>query len=92
MLHNLRPKNLLLAVLALALAIIAVTTRADEGLNSYKQINLVSNGPIPANHTDPNLVNAWGVVFNPNGPVWVADNGTGKSTLYDGDGRDLPTQ
>jgi uncharacterized protein (TIGR03118 family) len=36
--------------------------------------------------TDPDLQNAWGIAFNPNGVVWIADNGTGKSTLYDGDG------
>lgn len=47
---------------------------------------LVSNGAIPAPHIDSNLRNGWGVAFNPNGFVWVADNGTGKSTLYDGDG------
>ncbi|MDD1620875.1 MAG: TIGR03118 family protein [Methylococcaceae bacterium] len=52
----------------------------------YQQRNLVSDGFIPADHNDPNLVNAWGVAFNPLGPVWVADNGTGTSTLYDGDG------
>ncbi len=37
-------------------------------------------------HTDANLVNGWGIAFNPNGFVWVADNGTNKSTLYDGNG------
>jgi uncharacterized protein (TIGR03118 family) len=52
----------------------------------YQQHNLVSDGFVPADHTDANLVNAWGVAFNPFGPVWVADNGAGVSTLYDGDG------
>jgi len=42
--------------------------------------------PGAALHTDPNLVNGWGVAFNPNGFVWVADNVSGKSTLYDGNG------
>ena len=28
----------------------------------------------------------WGIAFNPNGFVWVADNGSGRSTLYDGQG------
>jgi uncharacterized protein (TIGR03118 family) len=51
---------------------------------SYSVRNLVSDGFVTADHTDPDLVNPWGVVFNPNGPVWVADNGTGLSTLYDG--------
>ncbi|HEY4313576.1 MAG TPA: TIGR03118 family protein [Pirellulales bacterium] len=56
---------------------------ADTG---YQVANLVSDGSVPAAHTDPNLVNAWGLVFNPTGFSWVADNGTGLSTLYDGSG------
>ena len=47
---------------------------------------LVSDGSIAAAHTDANLVNGWGVAFNPTGFVWVADAGTAKSTLYDGNG------
>jgi uncharacterized protein (TIGR03118 family) len=57
----------------------------------YLQRNLVSDTPaIPAEHQDPNLVNAWGVAFNPFGVAWVNDNGTGLSTLYDGDGNPQP--
>ena len=36
---------------------------------------------------DPNLVNAWGLAFNPTGPLWVADNHTGLSTVYSGQGQ-----
>lgn len=50
----------------------------------YEQHNLVSDGTIPADHTDPDLVNPWGIVFNPTAVVWIADNGTGVSTLYNG--------
>ena len=32
-------------------------------------------------HIDPNLVNAWGIAFNPQGFVWVANAGTSTSTL-----------
>jgi uncharacterized protein (TIGR03118 family) len=62
---------------------------ADRNRNrggSYAVHNLVSDGFVPADHTDSDLVNPWGIVFNPNGPVWVADNGTGLATLYDGSG------
>lgn len=52
-------------------------------LNFYEQHNLVSDGFVHADHTDANLVNAWGLQFNPTGPWWVADNGSGVSTLYD---------
>jgi uncharacterized protein (TIGR03118 family) len=70
-----------LSVVALAAIVSACAT------GTYRQRNLVSDTPaIPAEHTDPNLVNPWGVAFNPFGFVWVADNGTGVSTLYDGNG------
>ena len=48
----------------------------------YAQHNLVSDGSIAADHTDPNLVNAWGLVAGPTTPWWISDNGTGKSTLF----------
>ena len=56
--------------------------------NAYIQTNLVSDRRlVPATRTvDPKLLNAWGLVFNPKGPAWVADNGTNVSTLYDGTG------
>ncbi|VXB36669.1 conserved exported hypothetical protein [Burkholderia sp. 8Y] len=54
--------------------------------SSFAATALVSNGPVPATHTDSNLKNAWGVAFNPKGFVWVADNGTNVATLYDGNG------
>jgi uncharacterized protein (TIGR03118 family) len=62
----------------------------DFRFQAYSNHVLVSDGNVPADFTDPNLVNGWGVAFNPNGPVWVSDNGTGKSTLYDGTGKAQP--
>jgi uncharacterized protein (TIGR03118 family) len=58
----------------------------QAGGKFYQQHNLVSDGFLPAEHTDANLVNPWGIVFGPTTPVWVADNATGVATLYDGDG------
>ncbi|TWI67479.1 uncharacterized protein (TIGR03118 family) [Pseudoduganella lurida] len=49
----------------------------------YIATKLVGDAPGAA-HADPNLVNAWGIAFNPNGFVWVSAGGTDKSTLYDG--------
>jgi uncharacterized protein (TIGR03118 family) len=40
--------------------------------------------------TDANLVNPWGIVFGPNTPVWVANNHSATSTLYDGNGKAQP--
>jgi len=56
------------------------------GHETYTVTNLVSDGTISAAHTDANLVNAWGLTATASSPWWVANNGTGTSTLYNGDG------
>ena len=55
----------------------------------YIQTNLVSDGAVPANNSDADLKNAWGISFGPSTPFWVSDNGTGKATIYRGDGTKL---
>jgi uncharacterized protein (TIGR03118 family) len=52
----------------------------------FTQTNLVSNIPGLAANTDPNLVNSWGLSFSATSPFWVANQGSGTSTLYDGAG------
>jgi uncharacterized protein (TIGR03118 family) len=47
--------------------------------------SLVADGA-GAEHVDGKLINGWGIAFNPTGFVWVADNGSSVSTLYDGNG------
>ncbi|BDG06522.1 TIGR03118 family protein [Anaeromyxobacter oryzae] len=59
---------------------------ADSTGGLYVQRNLVSDGAIPAEHVDQNLVNAWGIIHRGTSPWWVSDNGAGVSTLYDGEG------
>src|SRR5690348_10647395 len=73
-------------VTALALGV-ALPSHAEPS-NRYAVHNLVTDpgSGISAPHQDANLKNGWGVAFNPTGFVWVADNHTGKSTLYDGSG------
>jgi uncharacterized protein (TIGR03118 family) len=62
---------------------------------NFYQLNYISDGftlsgfPPPL-RTDPNLVNSWGLAFNPFGPAWVANNGAGVATLYDGLGNARP--
>ncbi len=58
----------------------------------FVQHNLVSDGAVPADHIDKNLVNPWGVSADDTaGAAWVSDNGTGLSTLYDfGTGSPVP--
>jgi uncharacterized protein (TIGR03118 family) len=68
----------------IAMAILVGATPAHAQF--YEQHNLVSDGAVPADHVDSLLVNPWGLVSSSASPWWVADNGTGTSTLYDGNG------
>jgi uncharacterized protein (TIGR03118 family) len=55
-------------------------------LSAFTAANVVADSAGAAAHVDPNLVNGWGIAFNPTGFVWVANQGTSTSTLYDGRG------
>lgn len=63
---------------------------ASAHTTAYRQINLVSDQHGKAPLTDPDLVNAWGLAASPGtnakpgSPLWVADNGSDKATLYTG--------
>jgi len=59
---------------------------SSVALAQYQLTNLVSNQAGQAKHTDPLLVNAWGLVHTPGSPFWISDNGSGWSTLYTGTG------
>jgi len=80
----------LLPVLATAAGAVGEPQHASASSQTpkecYQSLALVSDQNLPGVHQDPNLVNAWGIAFNPFGFVWVANNGTGTSTLYDGQG------
>ena len=56
----------------------------------YTQTNLVSDVMGAAQVHDPSLVNAWGLSRSSTSPWWVANNGTGTSTLYTGTGQIIP--
>jgi uncharacterized protein (TIGR03118 family) len=59
----------------------------NEERNKFNWKNLQSDIAGVADRTDSNLVNSWGLVVNPTANVfWVADNGSGVSTLYRPDG------
>src|SRR5215831_19309676 len=77
------------AIIAIAVTA-ASAARADDGdsgSNRFVVTNLTSNLKGVAPNMDPVLQNAWGVAFSPGAsPFWIADNATGCSTLYDGQG------
>src|SRR5947208_15947851 len=77
------------ALIALVAAVLAARISA-AGVSAYVQHDLVSDGFLPADHVDPNLVNAWGLTAQPASPWWVADNGTDVSTIYTADGTPRP--
>jgi uncharacterized protein (TIGR03118 family) len=78
----------LVAVLAVAVAAFGASAlrASDGGANLYTVTNLVSDQPGVAPVQDTNLVNGWGLTRLATSPWWVADNGTDKSTLYNGAG------
>jgi uncharacterized protein (TIGR03118 family) len=80
-------RRLLVLAAALGLALTAaVPAVADSPHSAYDTHVLVSDGGLPADRVDPNLVNAWGLTRTGGSPWWVADNGTNVSTLYNGAG------
>lgn len=78
---NFKPLPLLLtATLLLSLPAFAQHyTRTDLTAD----VSATSPSPVI---TDANLVNAWGLTRSSTSPWWIADNGTGLSTLYNGVG------
>jgi uncharacterized protein (TIGR03118 family) len=70
--------------------LVVLTLLGVSPVLAYTQTNLVSDIPGLAKITDPNLVNSWGITHPPTGPWWVADNGPGLATLYNGTGTPFP--
>ena len=88
-----RPARALALPLALPLALallVAAPPHAAHAQGRYLQTNLVSDVPGLARTLDPNLKNPWGIALGATSPFWVANAGTGTSTLYDGSGLKVP--
>jgi uncharacterized protein (TIGR03118 family) len=73
-------------ILALTCAGVMSLFISGTAMAQYQLTNLTSNQLKTARHTDPLLVNAWGLVHAPGSPWWISDENSGWSTLYDGDG------
>lgn len=77
-------RSLAVAAGALALSAASFVHASDF----YQRRNLTSNSTtLHAEQIDPNVVNAWGLAFNPYAFAWVANNGSGVATLFDGNGK-----
>src|ERR1700730_7459112 len=79
-------RHVFLAAATLLLAAGSALAEDADGRTVYVRTDLVTNLVNLAQPKDPNLQNAWGVANSPGGPLWVADNNDGLSTLYDGTG------
>jgi uncharacterized protein (TIGR03118 family) len=77
-----------LRLLSFLLICLGTALTAD---GQYRQTNLTSNSAAPAANTDANLINPWGLAFGPTTPAWVANQGSGKATVYNGAGQPQPT-
>lgn len=77
-------KALFSVILALVLSLGVTIAMAQT--DTYEQRNLVSDMAGAAAHTDPKLINPWGISFVPGQPFWISDNNSGYSTVYDATG------
>jgi uncharacterized protein (TIGR03118 family) len=74
---------------------LALVFTCSAAFAQYTETILVAdstNTATTANPPDKLLINAWGLVHGPGTPWWVADNGTGWSTLYTASGAKVPIQ
>ena len=79
-------RGALLAFVVVAGLVAAVPTQAGPPGNRFAVTPLVSNVPGVAPTTDANLQNSWGLARAAGSPWWIADNGTDKTTVYNGAG------
>jgi uncharacterized protein (TIGR03118 family) len=77
-------RKLLLFPLIPSMMILAGWANETWASSSFTVTPLVTNDQAanPAQITDSQLVNAWGISFAASSPFWVSDNGTGHATLY----------
>lgn len=78
------PASRRMAACGHALAVATLFAVAQPAVAAYVETDLVSDLPGRAAVLDPNLVNPWGLSAGPTTPWWVSDNGSGLSTLYNG--------
>lgn len=78
------------AILSLVLSLMLALPASGHTFGGYRVHRLASDQPGRAAHTDPNLINGWGIAAGPSTPWWVSAAGTDKATLYQVDGTPIP--
>ena len=59
------------------------------GASVFTATGTVASGAGQAAHMDADLLNPWGIAYGPATRFWLADQGSGLSTVYDGAGNPL---
>ncbi|MGH9663828.1 MAG: TIGR03118 family protein [Bryobacteraceae bacterium] len=85
------PRHAIAAAVLLCCPILVPFPAEGAAINAFFPTNLVSDLSGVAAHQDPHLVNPWGITFSGTSPIWISDNGTGLSTVYNGAGQSFPT-
>lgn len=70
------------AALTVSLAGVGLSSMIPASAEEVRQTNLVSDGFVPADLVDHQLLNSWGIAEGPMTPFWVADNNAGVATIY----------
>jgi|SRR5579863_573657 len=89
-LSRLRSKIARLAGGLVAAALLLAFAQPASAQQGYLLLNLVTGPGGTAVRTDPNLSLGWGMVASATSPWWIADPGSGNSTIYDGFGHIIP--
>jgi len=83
---------LFIAALALTLGCRKSNVK-NKDLRDFTQVNLVdNNGEYNATHTDPTLLNAWGLAFSSGGIAWVNSLEGHVSEVYTAEGALIPAR
>ena len=59
---------------------------SPTGTSGFQQTNLVADVAGTASHTDPGMLNPWGIAFEPGQPFWIAENSLGRARVFDPSG------
>ena len=67
-------------------AAVGISLALSAPAQFYHREDLLSDGFVPAENVNPNLVNPWGLAASATSPFWIASQGTGTSQIVDGEG------
>lgn len=82
--HTAQRSRFIAASLVTTLAALLLPAGVLAQSGSYAQTNIISDGSVPAQKTDPTLINPWGVSIGP--AFWIDTAGTGFSLVDDASG------